>query len=429
MSEVSRVASLWQSSASVPPFEAPALTEERRVDIAIIGGGFTGLSAALHSAELGASVAVLEAEAIGFGASGRNGGQVNPGVKLDEGGLVARFGELGRGLHRLGQEAPDFLADLVARRGLRCSFERNGLFRLAHSPKALAAVRGAAAGMRQSGIAVEDLEQADVERKVGTRRYLGGLYDPRGASVHPLDLVREMARAATDAGAAIYATSSARSLRREGGHWRVDTPHGALVARKVLVATNAYTDGLIRGLAQSLLPVNSFQIATAPLGELSSRILPGRQMVYDSRRLVLYFQKSRDGRLVLGGRASFSSSRQTSGEVADYSVLKSILTGIFPALRGVPIDYCWTGLVGITFDYLPHYHALPDDLHIAVGFNGRGVALSHRLGAWLGRKLAGRPESFGIPPVPIRAFPFHRWREAMLHAGMQWNRLLDVMGR
>jgi glycine/D-amino acid oxidase-like deaminating enzyme len=429
MSEASRAKSLWEASATVPPFGTPTLAGDRRVDVAIIGGGFTGLSAALHGAELGASIAVVEAESVGYGASGRNGGQVNPGVKLDEGGLVARFGEPGRGLYRLGQEAPDFLADLVARRGLRCSFERNGLFRLAHSPKALATVREAAEAMRQSGIAVEDLDKADVERLVGTSRYLGGLYDPRGASVHPLDLVRGMARAVTEAGAAIYGESPARSLRREAGYWRVETPQGALIARKVLVATNAYSDGLIPRLAQSLLAVNSFQIATAPLGELAASIIPAKQTVYDSRRLILYFRKSPDGRLVLGGRASFSSSRRTSGKVEDYSVLETILPEIFPALRGLPIEYCWAGLVGITFDSLPHYHTLADDLHVAVGFNGRGVALSHRLGAWLGRKLAGRPESFEIPAVSISTMPLHKWHEPVLHVGMQLNRLLDAIGR
>jgi glycine/D-amino acid oxidase-like deaminating enzyme len=421
--------SLWCASAIVVPFEAPALAGEHHADLAIVGGGFTGLSAALHAAELGCSVALLEAESIGFGASGRNGGQVSPGVKWDEAALASRFGEGGRGLYQLGQEAPDFLADLVARKALRCRFERNGLVRLAHNGRALVAVREAAAAMRRIGIAIEDLDAADVQARIGTARYPGGLYDPRGASVHPLALARDLARAAAEAGASIFPGSPVRSLQRQAGRWRVGTAQGAVTAKRLLVATNAYTDGLVPGLAQSLLPVNSFQIATAPLGALDGAILPGGHTVYDSRRLVLYFRKSPDGRLILGGRASFSSARNASEKVDDYSVLEAVLHGIFPALRDVPITHRWTGLVGITLDRLPHYHALADDLHVMVGYNGRGVALANRAGAWLGRKLAGKPETVAIPAVPIRSFPLHAWRETMLNLGMQWNRLLDLAGR
>lgn len=420
--------SLWAASASVPGFEASPLEMERPADLAIIGGGFTGLSAALHAAELGCDVVVLEAEAVGFGASGRNGGQVNPGVKLDEAALVARFGAEGQGLFRLGQEAPDFLADLVARKGLNCRFERRGLIRLAHNRRALATVRDAGAALRRAGIAAEDLDAGAVEARVGTTRYVGGLQDPRGGSVHPFELAQELARAATAAGAAIHAGSPALSLQRQGGRWRIATTRGAVLAKRLLVATNAYSDALVPGLAQSLLPVNSFQIATAPLGALADKILPGGQTVYDSRRLVLYFRKSPDGRLMVGGRASFSSSRNASERFADYSVLQDVLRDIFPVLGDLAIDYRWTGLVGITLDHLPHYHALADDLHVLIGYNGRGVALANRAGAWLGRKLAGRPEDLVIPAVPILSFPLHAWREVVLNLGMQWNRLLDHAG-
>lgn len=421
--------SLWAASASVPDFKAPALQGERTVELAVVGGGFTGLSVALHCAERGSSVVVVEAGDIGHGASGRNGGQVNPGVKLDEAALAARYGEAGRGLHRLGQEAPDFLADLIHRKNLSAQWRRPGLIRLAHNATALATVRRAAGALRKAGVDVEDLDAAAIARRVGTTLYPGGLYDPRGASVHPLDLVREMARVAQEAGAIIHANTPATQLKRDGGRWRVITPGGSLLAKKVVVATNAYSDTLVPGLAQSLLPVNSFQVATAPLGERADKFLMRGETVYDSRRLVLYFRKSDDQRLIMGGRASFSSSRATSGKVADYSVLEKVLHGIFPELRDTPIDYRWTGLVGITLDYLPHYHALQDDLHVLVGYNGRGVALSHRLGAWLAAKLTGSPEKAEIPATPIRAFPLHRFRAPILNLGMQWNRLLDLVGR
>jgi sarcosine oxidase len=420
--------SLWAATAAAPPCPETPLRGEARVDLAIIGGGFTGLSAALHAAEAGADVAVLESETIGFGASGRNGGQVNPGVKAGEAALSQRFGEAGRTLFRLSQEAPDFLADLVARKSLACRFERCGLIRLAHNDMALATVRAAAADLRAAGVAVEELDAPEIERRVGTRRYRGGYRDPRGASVHPLDLARELARVAADAGARIHARSPVVSLARDGGCWRVATPDGALLARRVLVATNAYSDGLVPGLAASLLPVNSFQIATAPL-PAGATVLPGRETVYDSRRLVLYFRISPDGRLMMGGRASFSSSRTTSTRVADYSVLEKVLTGIFPQAAGIPITYRWTGLVGITMDYLPHYHQPEEGLHVMVGYNGRGVAMATRMGAFLGRKLAGVSETGALPVTPIQPVPFHRYKATLLNLGMQWNRVLDILGR
>ncbi len=422
------VRSLWAASARVAPFPAPRLDTDVTADVAVIGGGFAGLSTALNLAEFGRDVVVVEAQAIGYGASGRNGGQVNPGLKLDETALKARFGEAGAAFYRLGQEAPDFLADFVARHRLEARFERPGLVRLAHNAPALKAMHAAADALERQGVAVERLDGAGVERRVGTPRYPGGFVDPRGGSVHPLDLVRSLARAA--AGVRIFAGTRATGLVEGGGRWRVATPSGSVTARQVVVVTNAYSDGLIPGLAASLMPVNSFQIATAPLPPaLAATIMPGRPMVYDSRRLVLYFRKTDDDRVVLGGRASFISATAVDKRREDYSMLEGVLTGIFPQLAGTPIEHRWTGLVGITRDFLPHYHRPAEGLHVVVGCNGRGVALTHRVGAWLARSLTGRPDSVAIPPAPITPIPFRRFREPLLDAAMQWNRLLDLFGR
>lgn len=420
--------SLWAATSTAAPPETQPLQGETRAEIAIIGGGFTGLSAALHAAEAGADVVLLESGYIGFGASGRNGGQVNPGVKLSEAALAKRFGDAGRTLYRLGSEATSFLGALVDRKGLSCKFERRGLLRLAHNEMALSTVRAAANELRAEGVEVEELDAADVERRVGTRRYCGGYFDPRGGSVHPLDLARELARVGDLAGVRVHERSPALSLRAEAGGWRVETPSGAVIAKQVLVATNAYSDDLVPGLAASLLPVNSFQIATDPLPK-DIDILPGRQTVYDSRRLILYFRISPDGRLMIGGRASFSSSRRTTEKVADYSVLERVLTDIFPQAAGLSIRYRWTGLVGITIDYLPHYHQPDKGLHVLVGYNGRGVALATRAGAFIGAKLAGGQETGELPVTPIRPIPFLRFKPLLLHLGMQWNRVMDIIGK
>ncbi|MGE0213838.1 MAG: NAD(P)/FAD-dependent oxidoreductase [Parvibaculaceae bacterium] len=425
------VDSLWAASSRAKPFAGEPLSSETTADVAVVGGGFTGLSTALHLAEGGRDVVVLEAEEIGHGASGRNGGQVNPGLKYDEAALQAKFGPEGSRFYRLGQEAPDFLATLVERLGLNCGFERPGLIRLAHNGHAFKLMKAAGDDMERAGISIERLEDARaVAKKIGTERYLGGFIDPRGRSVHPLDLAREMARACAAAGVRVHTRSRANGLAERSGGWRVSTGSGAVQAGEVVVATNGYTDGLIPGLAASLLPVNSFQIATAPLeGKLAEEILPGRNTVYDSRRLILYFRKTRDERVVLGGRASFNSSAGVLGNREDYSMLEKVLAGIFPQLRGQPIAHRWTGLVCITADFLPHYHRPAPKLHVVVGFNGRGVALSHRVGAWMANRLLGQEDAGEIPATPIVPIPFHQYREPLLNMAMQWNRLLDLFGR
>ena len=422
--------SLWIESAQTSAPRHDSLSDEIGADVAVVGGGFTGLSTALHLAEGGRRVCVVEAEDIGFGASGRNGGQVNPGLKVSESEVVARLGEAGRGLFRLGEEATDFLAELVKRKNLACSFIRPGLIRLAHNAPAMKALQSALRSLNERGVAATWLDRTAVETLVGTARYLGGILDPRGGSVHPLDLVRELARAAAGAGARLFARSPVVQLSRAADRWHVVCPGGRVVADNVIVATNGYTNALIPRLAQSLLPVNSFQVATDPIdASLRSRILPGGHAVYDSRRLVLYFRRSPDDRVVIGGRASFVSNRSIPDSASDYAVIERTLMAIFPDLRSTPFAFRWTGLVCVTPDALPHYHQPSPGLHVLLGYNGRGVALSIRAGAWLAHKLLGVPDTGEIPATRIRPIPGHAFREPIANLVMQWHRTMDVLGR
>lgn len=416
--------SLWSATAS-PAQALPTLQGDQKFDVAIVGGGYTGLSAALHLAERGVRAAVLEAHEPGWGASGRNGGQVNPGLKLARAELRTLFAtDLADRMYDAAAGAPKFLFDLTRRIGIDCAPVETGTYRVAHSAPALRTLEAAARTLNAEGFAVRMLDKRAVADEIGTRGYLGGYLDPRGGNLHPLEYVRGLARVAVARGASIYAGSPVVALERVNDGWRARTPGGMVNANSVIIGTNGYTDKLWPGLAQSLLAVQTFQIATAPLTGADSRaILPQRQAVYDSRRLILYFRKSPDDRVVLGGRASFSVAPRT----ADYAVLRRALTGLFPALATVPIDYRWAGRVALTRDFLPHLHEPAPNLFVALGYNGRGVAMATRMGQVLA-DLASGNRDIPFPITAIRGIPLHPLRQPMLHLAMHYQSAMDALG-
>ncbi len=418
-------ASLWAATARPGAAFAP-LVGDARADVAIVGGGYTGLSCALHLAEAGARVVLLEAGDIGAGASGANGGQVNPGLRVSRARLTERFGaERGTAIADLADTAPDFAFRLIQRLGIECDARREGTIRVAHSEAALRAYLSAAEALAGQGVAVEPLDRAAAEETIGSRRYLGGYRDPRGGAVQPLDLARGLAASAARAGATIATGTRALTLRREGAAWRLVHGRGTLTAERVVVATNGYSDELVPGLRRSLLPVMSFQVATEVLApDVARLILPQGGTVADSRRLILYWRKDAAGRVVIGGRAS----HRVAPAEADYRALARVLGDIYPGLRAVRLPFAWGGLVCITPDFMPHLHAPAPGLLACLGYNGRGVALALRMGELLAAALLGAADPV-LPMTPIRPIPLHALRRPALHAAMTWHALLDRLGR
>ncbi|MEI9405432.1 FAD-dependent oxidoreductase [Mesorhizobium argentiipisi] len=419
---------IWRKPQAATAFQSE-LSAGATLDAVIVGGGIMGLSTALHAARAGLSVQVLDAGAIGQGASGLNGGQVIPGLKYDPEWLIEHFGkERGEALVAFAASTADAVFDVIRDEKLAVPFTRNGWIQAAHTETALKAAANRDRQWGSRGADVELLDQAGIAAMTGAKGYLGGWLDRRAGVIDPLSYTLELARVAAAAGASIAEHQRVVKLAKEAGAWRVSTQGGAeLRAKAVVLATNAYTDGLLPGLAQTIVPLHSFQIATAPLpAELAASILPGGQAVSDSRRILVYYRRSPDGRMVLGGRGRMT----LPSSAADWAHCERALLRLYPALAGIAIEKRWFGRVALTPDHLPHLHEPEKGLLAAVGCQGRGVGLMSALGKRMADYLAtGDVSQLPFPLSPIRPIPFHAFRQVGVAAAITWYRILDAFER
>jgi glycine/D-amino acid oxidase-like deaminating enzyme len=405
------------------------LKSDEYCDLAVVGGGILGLRAGLHAARNGLSVRIVDAACVGDRASGLNGGQVIAGFKYDPDWLVAHFGETrGTALAEFGAATPDAVFDLIEREHLNVPRQASGWIQAAHSE---AAMRSAEARARQwiaRGVPAKILNVDEVTRLTGAHGYLGGWLDPRGGAIQPLAYTRELARIALAAGVRIAEKTRIQRLKRENSIWSLTAADGkSLRAKTVIVATNAYADDLIPGLARTLLPLHSFQIATEPLSEeVLSKILPEGQVVSDSRRIVVYYRKGPNGRMLLGGRGSMAEPTSPKA----WAHLEHALKRLYPALANAKFEKRWYGRVAMTLDHFPHVHEPEPGLMVAAGCQGRGVGLMTALGPRLVDYLATRDRAqIPFPITPIRPIPFHAFRNLGISAAIAWYRLVDMLER
>lgn len=418
--------SLWAATAAPAPLTTP-LQENVKTDVVIVGAGFCGLSTALHLAERGVRVVVLEAQEIGFGGSGRNGGQVIPGLKHDPGELLAMFGpEKGQRLVDFAGGTADSVFDLITRHGMDVPHVRKGWIQGSHTPEALQLAERRVRDWNAQGVPARMLDKAEAARLMGTDKYFGAWEDPRGGGVQPLSYVRGLARAAMAAGVVIHTKSPVRQLAQVAGGWQAVTAGGASVgAERVVLCTNGYTDGLWPQLQKSIINANSFQIATEPLPEaVRKTILPEGQVSSDARNLLLYYRIDHTGRLLMGGRGSFTEPDPKNPGA--WSHLEGAVTKLFPQAAGIPIAYRWCGHVAITRDYMPHLHEPAPGLLIDIGCQGRGVGLQTRMGQALATYIAtGDKQALPVAPSAIEPFPFFGLRRAYVSAVVAWYRMTD----
>ncbi len=411
--------SLYAETAR-PAVDTPPLDGDRRVDVCVIGGGFTGLSAALHLAESGVDVVLLEAQEPGWGASGRNGGQVNPGLKHDPDQVVADFGaDLGGRMVALSGDAPNVVFRLIERHQIACDALQSGTLRAAFHARDAMAVRKTAEQCIRRGMPVEMLEGDAARQATGTGRYVGAMLDRRGGQVNPLGYARGLAQAAMQAGVAVHGATPALAVSRNGRAWHVRTPTGTVQADKLVLATNGYTDDLWPRLRRSIVPVYSAIVASEPVPD---GIMPTRSVLYETGRVTVYYRLDRGNRLLMGGR----SHQRDISEPRELQYLIDYAARLWPTLRGARWTHAWSGQLAVTFDHYPHVHEPDESVLVCLGYNGRGVAMSTAMGPQLARRVMGG--DIDMPITTLKEIPFHGlWRSAV-KARVAYGRIRDFLG-
>ncbi|KUF11209.1 NAD(P)/FAD-dependent oxidoreductase [Pseudoponticoccus marisrubri] len=416
----------WYAATSNPPAPRPPLRGTAKADICVVGGGYTGLSAALHLAEAGRSVVLLEAHRAGFGASGRNGGQLGSGQRQDQVTLEKRHGrETAQRLWALGQEAKALVADLVARHDIPCDLT-HGLAWAGGSDASVRDLHAYAAHMAEHyDYPLEALDRDAFAALCPSPAYRGGLFDPGAGHLHPLQLALGLARAAEAAGAQLFEGSHVHHVRH-GSKLVVQTDAGRVEADQLILACNGYLGGLDRQVAAKVMPINNFIVATQPLGAEAARVLTRDIAVSDDRFVVNYFRLSRDGRLLFGGGESYGYRFPSDIRAA---VRKPMLR-VFPHLADTPLDYAWGGTLAITRARMPYLARLAPNVLSASGYSGHGVGNAVQAGKLMAEALRGQSDGFDtFRALPAAPFPGGgALRTPLLVLAMSWFALRDRLG-
>jgi gamma-glutamylputrescine oxidase len=415
--------SWYEATVGERPDYAP-LDGDLSTDVVIIGGGFTGLSAATHLAKAGTSVALIEAHRFGDGASGRNGGQLGTGQRAGAEELEKEFGfERAKALFDLAEEAKAHLLEFAAVNKIEIDF-RPGHLNVCHRKRDLPEYVEHAEAMttRFNYPDIHYMDAAETAERLGSDRYYGGVRDTGTGHIHPLKLVIGTARVAAEAGARLFENTQSTGITTNGGKVIVKTASGTITAQKCLIAVNSYGGDLEPQTAAHIMPLGSFIGATIPLGE-DSPVLPGGESVSDSRFVVRYFRRARTGELLFGGREIYAP-----GDPKDIHIhIRRQISEIYPKLRDIEITHAWGGYVGITMPRKPFVREVMPNVISAGGYSGHGVMLSNFMGKLYAETVAGNRdrlklfEELNIPPFPGG----RRFRAPLLFLALNWYALRD----
>lgn len=390
--------SLWRASAPVGPELSP-LQGQMDVDVAIVGGGFTGLSAALHLAKSGVSVALLEAEEIGYGGSGRNVGLANAGLWLEPDTMDNVLGkEASRVLYDALAVAPDYIYGLIDEYHIQCEATRKGTLHAGVGKSGLAQLTRRYEQMERRGAPVQLLSSKEAQSRIGSRTFNSALFDPRAGTVQPLGYARGLAHAAQKEGARLFDYSPVQQVQPTEDGWLILTERGKVRSEKVILATNAYSSNGVKTQANKFVPICYSQLASEPLTETQlSQILPNKEGVWDTCTVMSSFRMDIRGRLIFGGMGKEGTilTNWASQRVKD----------LFPFLRGIKWEHSWTGTIAYSEDHLPHCEPLENGLYSICGYSGRGIGPGTIVGKELAELLTGQRKRLSIPMTPLRHIP------------------------
>ena len=395
----------WHRTAGAEP-EYHQLDGTLDVDVLVVGGGLTGCRTALGLAEAGVSVAICDAKQIGFGASGRSGGQCNPIWRKTPQELIEHLGaKHGENLIKTTLTAANDLFADIKRFEVDCDPVQTGWIQAAHTKKAAARMSALGKAWAEAGADIVELHGDEVRQASGSPEYAFALRHAAGGNVHPLSLTRGYARAAVARGALAIRDCPISALQRIDGKWQAQTPKGPIRAENVVLTTNAYSDKLWPGLRKTFHPLRSVMLATQPLTDAQQQeVLPNRITISDSRLAIFFARYDRDGRLIFGCVGSGDSA----DSFGSFGRVKRGLNKVFPQLAHVPIERKWAGRIAVTPEMMPHLHEPAPGVLAGLGFSGRGIAMTSVMGRTLSAKLLGTdPGELAFPVVPVTPIPFH----------------------
>ncbi len=389
-----KVFGLWAATAP-QRLKLAAFEGERSCDVAVIGGGYTGASAALHLAEAGVDVILLESQEIGYGGSGRNVGLVNAGLWMLPDDIVKAAGpKYGERINAVLGRSPELVFELIKKHNIQCEVQSTGTLHCAHSKGGYAYLKEREAQWQRRGAPVKLLGRDEAAQKTGSPAFHGALLDSRAGTVQPLAYVLGLARAALNAGASLHEHSPVTQLVREGDRWRLATQNGNVKARAVIMATNAYIEKIYDHLKEGFIPFNWFQFATSPLPERIRRtILPEGQGAWDTDTVLSSYRLDQSGRLIVG----------SVGQVEGWAYglhqkwAQRTIRRVFPQVDDFKLEYSWHGVIAMTADHIPRFHILGPDLFMTANYNGRGIGP----GTVFGKLLAGLAMGASTDDMPL----------------------------
>lgn len=386
---------LWDETSASPP-SLESLTGNKTADVVVIGGGYTGLSAVLHLAEKGIDTILLEAFSIGSGGAGRNVGFVNAGLWLMPDEVIRRTGEKhGEQLLEVLGASPDLVFDLIKTYDIRCEAVRNGTLHCAHSPEGLKELEQREAQWKRRGAPVTLLGRKEAAPRIGSDRFYGALFDERAGTIQPLSYAYGLANAADAAGACLHIQSPVTGIKQENGFWRVETPAGNVIAKKIIQATLGYPAFAFKHQVKEIIPFNYFQFATTPLPrEILKTILPGGEGALDTNMILSSFRTDQAGRLLVGSVGQVENLGYSLHE----SWARRTIQKIFPQVGPVMFEHAWNGRIAMTPDHIPRFHIPAENMVSVSSYNGRGIGPGTVFGKLLAQLIMGAsPQPFQGP--------------------------------